>query len=212
MEITKIVITGGPCGGKSSALRRVKEYFTEKGYTVLAVAETATELIGSGVAPWTCGSREEYQCCQIRLQSVKEEVYDRAARSLPKDKILIVFDRAVFDCRAYMGRERFSRALAALGIDESEALLGYGAVFHLVTAAKGAEAFYTTSNNAARVEAIGEAAMLDSRTEDAWSDHPHHRVIDNSTDFEGKIARLLSAIETFLSENKKAESSVCALL
>lgn len=51
MKISKIVITGGPCGGKSTALGRIKDRFTAKGYRVLFVSETATELISGGVAP-----------------------------------------------------------------------------------------------------------------------------------------------------------------
>ena len=35
MNLTKIVITGGPCAGKSTALSRIQEEFTELGYTVL---------------------------------------------------------------------------------------------------------------------------------------------------------------------------------
>ena len=54
MDITKIVITGGPCAGKTTALSWIMNSFTEKGYVVLIVPETATELINGGVAPWTC--------------------------------------------------------------------------------------------------------------------------------------------------------------
>ena len=65
MQITKIVITGGPCGGKSTAMRWISHVFTEAGYKVLFVPETATELICGGVAPWTCGTNAEYQKVQM---------------------------------------------------------------------------------------------------------------------------------------------------
>ena len=39
--LTKVVITGGPCAGKSSALSYIKACAEEHGYTVLTVAETA---------------------------------------------------------------------------------------------------------------------------------------------------------------------------
>ena len=45
LEITKIVITGGPCAGKTTALSWIQSNFTKLGYTVLFVPETATELI-----------------------------------------------------------------------------------------------------------------------------------------------------------------------
>lgn len=39
MEITKIVITGGPCAGKSTAMSWIQNAFTQKGYRVLFVPE-----------------------------------------------------------------------------------------------------------------------------------------------------------------------------
>lgn len=68
MKISKIVITGGPCAGKSTAMSWVQNAFTQMGYTVLFVPETATELINGGVAPWTCGTNTEFQKCQMKLQ------------------------------------------------------------------------------------------------------------------------------------------------
>ena len=74
-EIRKIVLTGGPCAGKTTAMSWVQNAFTEKGYKVLFVPETATELISGGVAPWTCGSNADYQRCQMQLQLEKEKIF-----------------------------------------------------------------------------------------------------------------------------------------
>ncbi|MBQ5862824.1 MAG: S-layer homology domain-containing protein, partial [Peptococcaceae bacterium] len=38
----------------------IEESFTAMGYKVLFIAETATELISGGVAPWTLGSNVEF--------------------------------------------------------------------------------------------------------------------------------------------------------
>lgn len=78
-SITKIVLTGGPCAGKSTAMSWIQNAFTERGYKVLFVPETATELITGGVAPWTCGSNLDYQCCQMRLQIEQEKIFLAAA-------------------------------------------------------------------------------------------------------------------------------------
>ena len=74
----------------------------------------------------------------------------------------------------------------------------YDAVFHLVTAAKGAEEFYTTANNGARIETVEQAVELDDKIIAAWTGHPHFRVIDNETDFEDKMKRLMKEISSFL--------------
>ena len=81
MKISKIVITGGPCAGKSTAMSWVQNAFTQMGYAVLFVPETATELITGGVAPWTCGTNAEYQKCQLKLQIEKENMFEQAART-----------------------------------------------------------------------------------------------------------------------------------
>ncbi len=55
----------------------------------------------------------------------------------------------------------------------------YDGVIHLVTAALGAQAFYTRSNNTARSEGVELARSLDKKTLDAWTGHPHITVCPN---------------------------------
>lgn len=205
VDVTKIVITGGPCAGKSTAMSWVQNAFTQMGYTVLFVPETATELITGGVAPWTCKTNAEYQKCQLRLQLEKEKVFEQAAKTMDASKVLIVCDRGALDNKAYMDNLEFAQMLEYLGSNEIELRDNYDAVFHLVTAAKGAEEFYTTANNSARTETVDEAAALDDKLISAWTGHPHLRVIDNSSDFEDKMKRLIAEISSFLGEPEPFE-------
>jgi len=205
MEISKIVITGGPCAGKTTAMSWIQNAFTQMGYRVLFVPETATELISGGVAPWTCGTNLDYQICQMSLQLTKEALFERAAASMDCEKILIVCDRGMLDNKAYMNEAEFSKALAAIDRNEVELRDNYGAVFHLVTAAKGAESFYTTANNSARIETTQAAAELDDKLISAWTGHPHLRIIGNAVDFETKMKRLVAEIAAFLGEPEPLE-------
>ena len=204
-EITKIVITGGPCGGKSTAMSWIQNEFTEKGYAVLFVPETATELITGGVAPWTCASNFDFQKCIAKLQLSQEMVFEEAARNMEAEKVLIVCDRGEIDNKVYMTDEEFKEILKYIGSSEVELRDNYDAVFHLVTAAKGAEEFYTTANNSARTETVEQAAEMDDKFISAWTGHPHLRVIDNSTDFENKMKRLIKEISAFLGEPEPFE-------
>ena len=205
MSISKIVITGGPCGGKSTAMSRIQEAFSQMGYMVLFVPETATELITGGVAPWSCGTNLDFQKCLIGLQLEKEKIFEKAASKMDSDKVIIVCDRGALDNKAYMTDAEFAGVLDELGTGEVELRDGYDAVFHLVTAAKGAEEFYTTANNQARTETVEQARAIDDRLITAWTGHPHLRVVDNSTDFEGKIRRLVAEISAFLGEPEPCE-------
>lgn len=199
-EITKIVITGGPCAGKTTAMSWIQNAFTEKGYRVLFVPETATELISNGVAPWLFKSNVDYQVCQVKLQMAKEDAFELAAQNMPDDKILIVCDRGILDNKAYMTDKEFSDVMKKLRINEVTSRDNYDAVFHLTTAANGAQKFYTLDNNGARTETPQQAIELDARTVSAWVGHPHLRVIDNSTGFEDKMKRLIKEITSFLGE------------
>lgn len=204
-DIHKIVITGGPCAGKSTAMSWIQNAFTQKGYTVLFIQETATELITGGVAPWTCGTNVDYQKCQLKFQIEKEKIFEQAAKTMNKEKILIVCDRGTLDNKAYMNSLEFSMALTAIGTNEVELRDNYGAVFHLVTAAKGAEEFYTLENNQVRTETIEEARLLDDKIISAWTGHPHFRVIGNDQKFEGKMKNLIAEISSFLGEPEPFE-------
>lgn len=200
MSVRKIVITGGPCAGKTTGLSWIQNALSERGYRVLFIPETATELRSGGIAPWSCGTYDEYQIYQIRLQIMKEQIYTEAAENMKDDKILIVCDRGIPDNRAYMTEEEYVRAISDLGLNEIDARDGYDAVFHLETAAKGAEQFYTLGNNAARTETPEQARQADDNLIASWTGHPHFRIIDNSTDFEGKMRRLIAEIVSFLGE------------
>ena len=200
MKLTKIVITGGPSAGKTTAMSWVQNAFSRMGYTVLFVPETATEFITGGVAPWTCGTNLDYQKVQMELQLTKERLFEKAARTMKAEKILIVCDRGAIDNKSYMNDEEFAAVLQEVGKTEEELLLGYDAVFHLVTAAKGAEEFYTFANNAARYESVSQAVELDDRLIAAWQGHPRHCIIDNSVELREKLKNLIGAIRDFLGE------------
>ncbi len=202
-KIIKIVITGGPCAGKTTAMSRVRQALTDKGYTVRVVPETATELITGGVTPRTCGSLIEFQTRVLRLQLNKEKSHEQAAKTMNADKIVILCDRGALDGKAYLDDADFARICEAIQTDEAALRNRYDAVFYMVTSAKSNREYYTTDNNDARMETPEEAAALDDELIAAWTGHPHLRVIDNTSDVEMKIKRLITEITAFLEERSK---------
>ena len=206
-KVIRIVITGGPCGGKTTSMKHLLEELNKeeyrKDYAVLVMPETATQLIGCGIAPWNCESPYSYQVLQMKLQMCKEEVYAVAAEEISKkeDKsVIILYDRGMMDNKAYLSDEDFIIIMEEMGLSETECLSWYDAVFHLTTAAKGAEAFYTCENNTTRTETPEEAAARDDHSLHAWEDHPNHIVFDNSGSFQDKLDLLLAELRRFLKE------------
>ncbi len=201
-SITKIVLTGGPCGGKTAALQRLKKYYTAEGYAVVIIPETATELISAGINAVTLGSVSEFQKSVIHNQLRKEEHVKDIISKLYSDKVLVICDRGAVDNMAYLAPHRQKEVLEYAGAEKSELLGRYDAVFQLLSTANGAPEFYTTANNSARSETPEDALMLDERITEEWSGHPYFRILDNSTDFDGKISRLITEINRFLAEKK----------
>lgn len=205
-SITRIVLTGGPAAGKTTLISRIlKEFKPEDGWKVITIPETATELIsGFGIGPFpNCVSMEEFQYFVIEDQLHKEKLALKAAQMVPYDKILIVYDRALLDDKAYITDEQFRQTLAYFGKTEEQVLAGYDAVLHLVTCAKGAEYAYNFGN-AARYESVEEARQMDDRTLRAWSAHPRLYVIDNAVDFEDKINRAIAQIYRIVGQSAPA--------
>ena len=127
-KITRIVLTGGPAAGKTTLISRIlKEFNQEEGWKVIIIPETATELIsGFGIGPFPgCMSMLEFQYFVIDDQLHKERLALRAAETVPEEKVLIVYDRALFDDKAYISDEEFRSVLAHFGKTEEEVLAGY---------------------------------------------------------------------------------------
>jgi len=72
-------------------------------------------------------------------------------------------------------------------------------VVHLVTAADGANKFYSSNNNEARYENIQEAIDLDKKLINAWVGHPHFSIISNNIgNFQEKIDKCLGTVLNFI--------------
>ena len=126
------------------------------------------------------------------MQIGLEDSFERVLRARGKPGVLLC-DRGLMDGSAYMSQESWERLMRKRDIScVSELREGrYNAVYHLVTAAEGAEQFYTLENNAARTETPELARKLDNMTREAWVGHPNLKIFDNSTDFERKMQRIV---------------------
>lgn len=198
-----VVITGGPCAGKTTALGALRALSERAGVPAIFVPEAATDLIIGGVAPWTCASMLEFQTRVMALQLEREaeamsqaEAAAQAERRANPD-VLVVCDRGICDSHAYLDDDDYARALTANGLAEGDALARYDAVFHLETIAKTSPEAYTKANNRARFENASEAAAVDDRGVAAWAAHPNFHVIPGYADFERKTAALVDAMREF---------------
>ena len=134
--VHKIVITGGPCAGKTTAMSWIQNAFTERGYHVIFVPECATELIKAGISGTTCKTVIEFQKALMQLQLQREAIYEQAAQGINCDKVLLVCDRGIMDSKAYLSELEFSTVLNAIKKNEVEFMMLYSTLLLLPMALK----------------------------------------------------------------------------
>jgi len=195
----RIVLTGGPCGGKTTALAKLRIRLEELGFLVLTVPETATMLFSGGVPlPSDEASGFAFQKHLMQVQREVEDAFIALAKGSGRPAVVLL-DRGLMDGKAYMEEEQWELLLEELQL--TPVMLRdqrYDAVVHLVTAADGAAPFYSLANNESRTESVEAAIEVDRRTLDCWTGHEHLYIVDNSCSFEEKIRRAVARISALL--------------
>lgn len=187
-KIKRIVLTGGPCAGKTSALTKINENFSSLGYLVFTLPEVATLFNQAGVDFLSTDKKYFYSSekallkLQIQLENSFAEI--AAASSKP---VLIMYDRGIMDISVYLKDEDWQSLLAELELTiEHVRDERYDAIIHMCTAAKGAEQFYSKDSNKSRTEGIEKAKLLDDKLIQAWNGHANMSIITNDGSFENK--------------------------
>ena len=198
--IKKIVLTGGPCAGKTTALVKIIEHFTSRGYKVFTIPEVPTLFIQAGMDYLTPNKNLFYEGekATLEIQLALEDKFMKMAQQCDEPAVIIC-DRGAMDISAYMDPATWEQITRSVGTSTDELREHrYDAVLHLVSAADGAEKFYTTTNTPKRYEGIEQARILDKRVIDAWTGHPHLRVINNHENFDNKLKRVIKEISNVL--------------
>uniref|UniRef100_A0A0K0FK30 AAA_28 domain-containing protein n=1 Tax=Strongyloides venezuelensis TaxID=75913 RepID=A0A0K0FK30_STRVS len=198
-RIYKLVLTGGPCGGKTTGQNRLISFFEGMGWKVYGVPETASILIASGVKFCELNEEQVYTFQKdllLTMLRIEQTFFNLAELEKEKD-VLIICDRGTLDPSVYISKEGWNSIINDLNLSQFDLRDNrYNHVIHMVSAADGAEEFYTLSNNAARTETISQAIELDRKTREAWIGHPYVDVVDNQDckTFEDKISKLIQIV------------------
>ena len=203
-EIKRIVLTGGPCAGKTTALVRIIEHFSNLGFKVFTVPEVPTMYSQGGWSYLTPNHDLYYEgeLAILETQLALEDSFMRLAEVCTKPTF-VVCDRGTLDISAYIDNAMWNDITGKCGTSTNELRDRYDAVLHLVSAADGAEQYYTVATNSARYEQANEEGLrlardLDKKVNKAWTGHPHLRVINNHDDFDTKLNRVIMEISNVL--------------
>lgn len=203
MHIAKVVLTGGPCAGKTEAQAFLAKKLRAFGYHPIFVPEAATILFQAGKSPvGGPAALRKFQEQVVDLMVSLEAKAERRASRIKSAKPIILCDRGIMDNLAYMPEEVFRDILRSRNLDMASACdARYHAIFHLRSAAIGAETFYTLANNTARSESLEDARTLDEVTLRAWIGHPHVAIVGNTgKTFDQKLEHLWVKLRAVLGD------------
>jgi predicted ATPase len=180
----KIVITGGPGGGKTTSLDLFRREIKDN---VFIVPEAATILFENGLERGQdLEGIKRIQLSIYQLQICLESIY-----APPKNGFCQICDRGTLDSLAYWpGAE--NTFLDAANTSLEEEFNRYDAVIFFETGASGGSDI--KSNNPQRIESTQEAITLDKNLQEVWSRHPNYHFISSNISFIDKVVDGLHTI------------------
>ena len=186
----RIVVTGGPGGGKTTA---VDFFRREIGEQVVIVPEAATILFSGGFP--RDGAIEAQRAVQEAIFHVQTRLEEAQAAYYP-DRVLLC-DRGTVDGAAYWpgSPEEFFEHLHT---DLERELSRYDAVIFFESAAVGGISI--EGGNPVRNESMEEAVQLNSSLQAIWSQHPRFTVVHHDQSFFKKIGRGLEVLGEAMQE------------
>jgi predicted ATPase len=190
----RIVLTGGPGGGKTTAADLFRR---EIGERVVIVPEAAT-MIFSGGFPRYAGDCPR-QAAQRTIYHVQRNLEDVQAARYPGRMLLC--DRGTVDGAAYWPGEP-EEFYADLQTTAEAELARYDAVIFFESAAVGGMGI--EGGNPVRKESLEEAVALDTRLRGVWSRHPRFMLVNHHPSFFQKIARGLEILNGLVREAGQA--------
>jgi hypothetical protein len=193
----RIVLTGGPGGGKTTAADLFRR---EIGDDVVIVPESATTLFAGGFP--RVSEPAAHRSVQRAIFEVQRSLEDIQAHLYP-DRILLC-DRGTIDGAAYWpdGEDDFFDQVGTTLDDE---LRRYDIVLFFETAAVGGMSF--EGGNRYRIETDSEAIALDARLRRLWSAHPRFHLVPHNPSFLRKITVGLSILESVVAQHRRAAAS-----
>jgi predicted ATPase len=185
---SRIVLTGGPGGGKTTAADMLRR---ELGDRIVIVPEAATILFAGGFPRST--QWEANRAAQSAIFHVQRNLEDVQSALFPERVLLC--DRGTVDGAAYWydGEEAFFHYV---GTTLDAELARYDAVVFFETAAVAGMSI--EGGNPVRNETLSQAVELDARLRKLWQRHPRFTLIPHTTSFLKKIVGALGILETLV--------------
>eukprot|EP00294_Goniomonas_avonlea_P005321 CAMPEP_0114544702 /NCGR_PEP_ID=MMETSP0114-20121206/3014_1 /TAXON_ID=31324 /ORGANISM="Goniomonas sp, Strain m" /LENGTH=811 /DNA_ID=CAMNT_0001729093 /DNA_START=57 /DNA_END=2492 /DNA_ORIENTATION=+ len=209
-NLIKICFTGGPAGGKTSALRHVGRMLSAYGFEVLMVPEAPGIVLGGGASlPLSSNTDRDgsggdpavinrdlvrWQVALLQVILTLEDSFATMGQTNSMPTVLLC-DRGTMDVKAHLPEAAWEQLLTTTGHDEVTLRdKRYDAVVHLESTAVSLHRAYSVGNNAQRTTDLGWGRRLDQRLEEAWGVHPSWHKIGSYPRFDEKMQAVEEAV------------------
>ena len=186
----RIVLTGGPGGGKTTAADLFRR---ELGERVVIVPESATILFAGGFP--RSSQLDAQRAAQVAIFHVQRNLEDVQSALFP-ERILLC-DRGTIDGAAYWPNHERD-FFAAMGTTFDREIERYDAVVFFETAAVAGASI--EGGNPVRTESLEQAVELDRRLRSLWSKHPRFLLVPHHGSFLQKINSGLAMLQSLVSQ------------
>lgn len=198
--LSTLVLTGGPCAGKTTVLSALLETYGDR---VLIMPEVPTLLMANGFPrpgldiPGDDTWFAAFQNAVLPVQKNMEDLYVNMARS--KNAELIIFDRGMLDGAAYMpgGEEAY---LTTFNLKKEDVYARYDMVVHLTSVANSRPELWEPlkQTNPTRYETLEEAQERDHRLQEVWLGHSNWHLVSGNNGIEAVIADVHNLVKPLL--------------
>jgi len=185
----RIVLTGGPGGGKTTAADLFRREIGEK---IVIVPETATMLFTGGFPRVgepraRAATQQAIFHAQVALEDIQGALYPGR---------VLLCDRGTIDGAAFWPEAAPLGYFETLRTSLEEQLQRYDAVIFFESAAVGDISI--EGGNPARTESNEEARDLDMRLRELWSKHPSFHFVPHSVSFFAKLQEGLRQLQAIV--------------
>ena len=196
MGTYKIVLTGGPCGGKTDSIEFLSKKLIKQDYSVKIVEETANSLLKLGYMPSANISTFDFQNLLFKIQFLNEYM------SEGKSKILLC-DRGLFDGKVYIDDNDFQRILDLNKVEEKEVFSTYDGALYF----RSISHEYPDEFSKKRIYESPEIGRIrDERCKEIWIDKIVPCNYDNLNGFKNKQEMVYLALKKQLEYLKQIKS------